>query len=109
LRPFFVKHMWDRNTFCIYHIKSDELQHGLNNMRDHSNHAKVCTDHVNDPSAPCNVIYNGTTSLWESIVCPKGDFEEWHKRECLYGECSHCGVGNLNFVLLKKVIWMVNL
>jgi len=87
----------------------DELQHGLNNMRGHSKHAKVCTNHGNDPNALCNVIYNGTTSLWESIVCPKGHFEEWHKKEWLYGECSHCGVGNLNFVLLKKMVWMVNL
>jgi hypothetical protein len=78
-------------------------------MKGHSKHAKVCTNHANDPNAPRNFIYNGTTSLWESIVCPKGDFEEWHKRECLYGECFHCGVSNLNFVLLKKVVLMVNL
>jgi hypothetical protein len=28
-------------------------------------------------------------------VCPKGDFEEWHKLDCLMGECAKCGVGKL--------------
>jgi hypothetical protein len=36
-------------------------------------------------------------ALWESIVCPKGDFDEWYKKECLYGNCSTCGVGKLPF------------
>ncbi len=24
--------------------------------------------------------------MWEFIVCPKGDFDEWYKKECLYGD-----------------------
>jgi len=29
-------------------------------------------------------------------VCPKGNFEEWHKVNCLMGECVECGVGRLS-------------
>ena len=28
-------------------------------------------------------------------MCPKGEFEEWHSRDCLYGECENCGVDYL--------------
>jgi hypothetical protein len=35
------------------------------------------------------------TKGWEDCVCPKGDFEEWHKVNCLMGECVECGVGKL--------------
>jgi hypothetical protein len=32
-------------------------------------------------------------------VCPKGDFEEWHKVNCLMGEYVECGVGKLSIYL----------
>ncbi len=35
------------------------------------------------------------TKGWEDCVCPKGDFEKWHKVNCLMGECVECGVGKL--------------
>jgi ferredoxin-like protein FixX len=37
----------------------------------------------------------GVTKLWEDRVCPKGDFEKWHKLDYLMGECVECGVGKL--------------
>lgn len=40
-------------------------------------------------------MYKGVTKLWEDCACPKGDFEEWHKLDCLMGECAKCGVGKL--------------
>ncbi len=27
-----------------------------------------------------SATYKGVTSIWESCVCPKGEFDEWHKR-----------------------------
>jgi hypothetical protein len=40
-------------------------------------------------------MYEGVTKLWEDYVCPKGDFEKWHKLDYLMGECAKCGVGKL--------------
>ncbi len=39
----------------------------------------------------------GTTPLWESIVCPKSEFDQWYKKECLFGNCIAHGVGKLSF------------
>jgi len=33
--------------------------------------------------------------MWHAIVCPKGEFEQWHDVKCLYGECDKCGVDKL--------------
>jgi hypothetical protein len=30
-------------------------------------------------------------------VCPEGEFDEWHKHKCLFGDCSRCGVCILPF------------
>jgi len=38
-------------------------------------------------------VYKGVTKLWEKCVCPKGEFEEWHKLDCLMWECVERGVG----------------
>ena len=50
-----------------------------------------------------NVVYSSLTSLWESILCKKDDFQMWHKRECLLGECQSCGIK-----LLKICPWELN-
>jgi hypothetical protein len=76
LKPFFVKPMRDQNTCCIFHVELDELRLGLNNMRGQGNVEKVYTHHEHEVCAPCKVLYKGTTSLWESIVCPKSEFDE---------------------------------
>jgi hypothetical protein len=41
-------------------------------------------------------MYKGVTKVWEDCVYPKGDFEEWHKVNCLMGESVECGVGKLS-------------
>jgi hypothetical protein len=33
LKPFFVKHLKDKNTCCIYHVKLDELRLTLNLLK----------------------------------------------------------------------------
>jgi len=33
--------------------------------------------------------------MWESILYPKDQFLEWHRRECLVGDCDLCGIDNM--------------
>jgi hypothetical protein len=40
-------------------------------------------------------LFFGITHMWENIVCQKGEFMQWHKCECLLGECDKCGVNVL--------------
>jgi hypothetical protein len=42
--------------------------------------------------AKFNKMYKGITQLWEAMVCPKNEFNEWQKHKCLFGNCSRCGV-----------------
>jgi hypothetical protein len=50
---------------CIYHVENFE---------------KARIHHKHEVCAPCEVLYKGTTSLWEFIVCPKSEFDEWYKK-----------------------------
>jgi hypothetical protein len=68
-------------------------------MQGQDNSKKVCSHHEHEVCAPCKVFYKGITCFWESIVCPKGYFDVWYKKKCLYGSCSACGVGKLPFCL----------
>jgi hypothetical protein len=56
------------------------------------NFEKVCTHHEHEVCAPFKVFYKGSTSLWESIVCLKSEFDEWYKKECLYEDHITPGV-----------------
>ncbi len=77
LKTFFVKPMWDQNTCCyIYHVELNELRLGVNIMRRQGNSKKVCNHHEHKVFAPRKTSYKDITCLWESIVCPKGDFDE---------------------------------
>ncbi len=69
-------------------MEIDELWSGLINMR------KKSQDYNHDSEA-CGVFalfYKGTTTLWESVVCPKRKLMEWDYQACLYGECLDCGI-----------------
>lgn len=105
LQAFWVKRMKEQNVCCcIYHVEFDDLFQGLNYLRlQFGFHAKgICNCNCNEVCTPptstgigCHgkfLTYIGTTALWESVVCPKGEFQEWHSRDCLYGECQNCGV-----------------
>ena len=104
LRPFWVKHMREQNVCCcLYHVKFQELLQGLNYMRLRSGIHFACTctcdcDEVcTAPTADgigCHgktMMYSGTTALWEFVVCPKGELDQWHSGDCLYGDCENCG------------------
>lgn len=87
---------------CIYHVELDELKLGLYNMWRQGNYEKVCRHHEHKVCAPCKVSYKSITCLWESIVCRKSDFDEWHKKKCMYGDCPNCGVQKLYFCLEEE-------
>jgi hypothetical protein len=90
LKPFFVKRMSERNTCCcIYHVELNELLLALNKMRAGG---KVCTHEDGTGCAASNTVYKGLTELWQSIVCSKGEFQEWHDLQCLLGTCGDCGL-----------------
>jgi hypothetical protein len=65
---------------------------GIQNMKKNYN-----SNHNNKVSAPYNDLHRGATSLWEFVVCPKPEFDELFKKECLYGECPNCGVDKFKF------------
>jgi hypothetical protein len=76
LKPFFVKRLSERNTCCcIYHVELNELLLALNKMRATG---KVCTQKDGAGCAASNTSYKGLIELWQAILCPKGEFEEWH-------------------------------
>lgn len=35
--------------------------------------------------------------MWKSIVCPKTELDDWHRLECLMGECEKCGADKMPF------------
>jgi hypothetical protein len=63
----------------------------------------TATNHVaTNCTAYCKAnvhIFFGVTQMWERIVYKKGEFMQWHKRECLLGECDKCGVYLLTLCL----------
>jgi hypothetical protein len=90
LKPFNVKRMSKRNTYyCIYHVELNELLLALNKMH---GAGQVCSHEDGARCAASNTVYKGLTDFWQGIVCPKGEFEEWHDLHCLFGTCDDCGV-----------------
>ncbi len=61
-------------------------------------HYNVCSSINESKDVMCSTpskVYKGITQLQQDYVCGKGEFEEWHKCECLLGECHNCGVDKL--------------
>lgn len=114
LRPFFVIKCKERNVCCCrYHIQVLYLLEALNAFRDPCKGAHVlfvctCTCIVcdNDNEGGCNIgrsRYAGVTALWESLLCPKAEDEEFHRPECLFGTCNRCGVRFFNVCPRERV------
>ncbi len=40
-------------------------------------------------------MYFGATMLWEDYLCPKPEFQKWHKLKCLMGDYHQCGTNAL--------------
>jgi hypothetical protein len=64
----------------------------------------VCKPKLNNTSSHLNCAahlktYNTLTSLWSSILCPKVDNDEFHKRECIMGDYHRCGLQLLEVCL----------
>lgn len=108
LKPFFVRTLKERNVCCCkYHVELIMLKDALNRMRqsqqlhgaDCGCECNVChtMDEGGDETS-CSageLTYRTLTGFWQSCICPKEEGEEWHRRSCLMGECSACGVDKL--------------
>lgn len=106
LKPYFVKKCKDRNVcWCKYHVELDMLREALNAIRDarkgvHSSiscscSCLVCASSCVDSCCAHLSKCDGVTKLWEQVVCPKGESDEFHKHDCLMGTCPQCGVNTL--------------
>ena len=111
LRPYFVKACRERNMCCCrYHVELDMLRHGLLTLRDPRKglHAVascnckclVCTE-VGDSCAAHLTVYDGITKMWEACVFPKDDTSDFHRLECLMGDCRECGGSTLPICRLE--------
>ena len=89
--------MKERNTCCcIYHVEFNELRIALNKYHASRPNEQLCQHGTESGSCEASSTeFEGLTSLWESVVCPKGEFDEWHDVRCLYGECGRCGIQKL--------------
>jgi hypothetical protein len=97
-----VRLLKDKNTCCcIYHIELNKLRFALNLLRTNNlvhdvqfcdyHYGHICDHDGQQCQASC-VVYKGIIQLWEAIVCPKGEYEEWHKCAWLFGNCPMCGM-----------------
>ena len=88
--------MKERNTCCcIYHVELNELI-ALNKYHATRSNEQLCQHGMESGSCEASSIeFEGRTSLWEFVVCPKGEFDEWHDVRCLYGECGRCDIQKL--------------
>jgi hypothetical protein len=76
----------------------EELCKGFSTMRIERKGIHVnctCSCDICGPESDCSAhlhTFKGITSLWQSIVCPKGLLDENHKLDCLHGQCNRCGI-----------------
>lgn len=87
-------------------MEFDLLRHGIINMRDAKKGCHVANVYrcdcdvcrVTNSNSHCQVhdkIYSRVTRLWGDFLCPKLKLQEWHKLECLMGNCHECGASAL--------------
>ena len=78
-----------KTCYYIYHVELNELLLALIKMRAAW---KVCTHEDGASCVASSTLYKGLTELWQAIVYPKGEFEEWHNLQCFLGTCADYGV-----------------
>jgi hypothetical protein len=89
LKPWFVWRLKEWNNCCKYHIEMEELHKGFNTMKIKGKGVHVnctCSCDICGPKSDYSVllhIFEGVTSLWQSIVCPKGLLDENYKLDYL--------------------------
>jgi hypothetical protein len=103
LQPFWIKRLKERNICCcIYHVEMQELLVGFNYMRAKSGlHSQsvcececeeVCRSYHGTNCAGSLVVFSGVTAMSKMILCPKPEGAKWHTHDCLFGNCTSCGV-----------------
>jgi hypothetical protein len=110
-----MKYQKEWNTcYCKYHTKLVELKIGLNNMhsKNGSTHANcncqcegVCCSIGVEVGKCCayQLSFPRLIALWNSILCPKQKGDDWHKHDCLMGECNLCGIKTLEICPMEQV------
>jgi hypothetical protein len=115
LKPWFVRCLTSWSTCCYrYHTEVGLLLQALNEFRRdlsgiHAtcdcNCEQVCSMGPEPASHHgCGASlesYESFSGLWSFVLCPISPNSLWHKRECLLGECSRCGVNVLNICPLE--------
>jgi len=69
---------------------------GLNNLRNKLQGLYVhclcrCMVCIGNGEGICCIhepTFKRTTLIWEACVCLKGEFDVWHRLECLVGDCT---------------------
>jgi hypothetical protein len=84
-----MKRKWQARTSMVLAI-ANVLRHVILKLNLTSS-SDMCTTKLQ--------IYKGLTKFWTSILCPKPTLAKWHFKQCLMGECSHCGIHTLKVYL----------
>jgi hypothetical protein len=92
---------------CKYHVEMDMLKEALNKFLKH-HHCKDCTCACSVCRPPnllaqsCVASKSFITSVraWlEGAFCPIADGKLWHRKKCLIGRCTKCGVDKLKWCM----------
>ena len=103
MQPYWVKKLEEINVCCcIYHVEMEELFSAFNQLRTksgiHSNgecscQCEVCLSESDVEHCVAGVfIYPGLTAISEVVMCPKLANTGWHSKDCLFGDCTCCGI-----------------
>jgi hypothetical protein len=110
MKPYYIRKMKDRNVCCCKaHVEMDLLKEAMNRFRQHQHDCKDCTCDCLTcrptgadarQSLSCVASRKQITSVrcWiEEALCPREEGNEWHRKDCIMGECESCGVHNVRW------------
>jgi hypothetical protein len=103
LKPWYVKRLQEFNSCCCrYHVQIAELKDGFNNMRRRFLHTSCnCNCDVcgaRGPETPCwasSSTVEGVRAMCDLVLCSKLESMDFHKLDCIRGNCTDCGVWKL--------------
>ena len=115
LKPWFVRRLTSWSTCCYrYHTEVGLLLRALNEFRKDPSGIHVacscdCQQVCSKGDDPTSAIgcsaslqtYESFSGFWSLVLYPIGPRCLWHNRECLLGECLHCGVDTLKICPLE--------
>lgn len=72
--------------------------HGMHSYLNCNCNCNICDSASEVHSTTCSassMVYKRISQLWEECVCKKGEYDQWHKLECVMGTCNECGIEKL--------------